>query len=62
MRMLRLHQYGELVLVNPAQIQTVHRADDELDSILGTVIRLSGSDWLYVDENLETIDRLISLG
>lgn len=61
MRMLRLHQGGELVLINPAQIQTVQRADDELDTTLGTVIRFSGSDWLYVDENLETIDRLVAL-
>lgn len=61
MRMLRLHQHGELVLINPAQIQTVQRTDDELDATLGTVIRFSGSDWLYVDENLETIDRQISL-
>ena len=62
MRLLRLHQHGELVLLNPAQIQTVQRADEELDKALGTVIRLNGSDWLYVDENLETIDRQISLG
>ena len=58
---LRLHQYGELVLLNPAQIQTVRRPDEELGKALGTVIRLNGSGWLYVDETVEDIDRLVAL-
>ena len=57
MRLLRLHQHGELVLLNPAQILIVFPRENAA----GTVIRFSGSDWLYVDENLETIDRQISL-
>ena len=60
MRMLRLHSYGTPVLVNPAQIQTVFPHDVEA---AGSYIYLAGEDdAVHVDESLDTIDRLVSLG
>lgn len=59
MRMLRLHQLGEVVLVNPAQIQTVCKGD--FDRACGAKVYFGETDFCYVDESVEDIDRLIAL-
>ena len=54
---LRLHRDGQLVLVNPDQIQTVFWVDDN-----GSMIYFTGEDeGLSVDESVEDIDRLVAL-
>ena len=54
---LRLHQDGELILVNPDQIQTALPSSRN-----STYIYLAGEDLsLEVDENIEDIDRMIAL-
>ena len=59
MRMLRLHFMDTLILVNPAQIQTVFPSNEDMAKAF---VYLSGEDDpIRVDEDLETIDRLISL-
>ena len=75
MRMLRLHHLGEVLLVNPAHIQTVYKARiraavtmgkiemEDYGEEHGSYIYIAGEDdAVHVDENLDTIDRLISLG
>lgn len=58
--LLRLHQYGEPVLVNTDQIQTIWSgADDNND---GSTIYFAGEpDGLSVDESLEYITALIAI-
>lgn len=51
MRMIKFHQDGELVLVNPDHIETVHKGQS------GSYVYFSGGDGaLEVDEDLNTID------
>lgn len=61
MRMLRLHQLGEVVLVNPAHIQMVLVEDEDRDRACGTKVYFGETDFCYVDESVEDIDRLIVL-
>lgn len=59
MRMLRLHIDGDLILVNPAKIQTVF---PNSKAMVKSFVYISGEDNpIRVDEDLETIDRLIAL-
>ena len=51
MKMIRLHQDGEPVIVNTGQIETVHKGQS------GSYVYFSGGDGaLEVDEDLHTID------
>ena len=57
---LRLHQDGELVLVNPDQIQTIWSEADDNNG--GSTIYFAGEpDGLSVDESLEYITALIAI-
>ena len=59
MRMLRLHSCGTPVLVNPAQILIVFPRENAA----GTEIYFrADDDPVHIDESLDTIDRLVSLG
>lgn len=49
-RMIRLHQDGETVLVNPDKIETVHKDQN------GSYIYFSGGGSLEVDEDQELVD------
>lgn len=60
MRMLRLHSLGTPVLVNPEQILVVFPREN---AAAGTEIYFrADDDPVHIDESLETIDRLVSLG
>lgn len=61
MRMLRLHRLGDLVLINPAHIQTVLVEYDDRDRVCGSKVYFDETDFCYVDESIEDIDRLIAL-
>ena len=53
---LRVHQGGELILVNPCQIQTVCKCGS------GSAIYFAGEeDALELDEEVEDIDRKIMM-
>lgn len=60
MRMLRLHSGGDLILINPAQIQAVFPSGEAM--VKSFVYIFDEDSPVRVDEDLETIDRLISLG
>lgn len=57
---LRLHQDGELVLVNPDQIQAVFPIGSEGKSH-AVLFFPDSEDGIHVEETVEDIDRLVAL-